>query len=217
MALVIFDLDDTLISRSKAIRAWAELLTGKEQLHPYAADIIVTLDQNGNIDRRSFLDAVHRLPGMRMSRNDLQEWYALTYVSCYEREHESINALELLRSKDWKIGIATNGSPARTHLKLERAGLASLIDALCIGEEIGFRKPSITIFEEVARRCNVELSGWMIGDAPLEDIWAGAAAGLHTAWLRNGQSWPALDWTPDIQANSITEAVDQILLTSSEH
>lgn len=216
MALAIFDLDDTLVSRSKAIRAWAELLTEKEPLCSDAADIIVTLDQNGKIDRRSFLDAVHRVPGMRMGRNDLQEWYTLTYISCYELEHESINALELFHSKGWKIGIATNGSSARTHLKLERAGLASLIDALCIGEEIGVRKPSVAIFEEVARRCNVELSGWMIGDAPLEDIRAGAAAGLSTAWLRNGKSWPELDCMPDIQANSLTDAANQIL-SSSEH
>ncbi len=209
--LAVFDLDDTLVDRSSAIRRWAQLLVGREGMSADAIGAIVGIDRDGAAPRDEFLAVVHSLPGMRMTVTELCNWYAGSYLSCYGVEDESIRALTTLRAARWKIGVVTNGSQERTTEKLTHAGLAPLIDALCVAAEVGVPKPDRRIFDEVARRCGVELSGWMIGDAPVEDIGGGAQAGLRTAWLRRGRRWDGEVPPPDIEADSVLEAVATIL------
>ena len=209
--IAVFDFDDTLVSRTAAVRRWAELLVQQEDLGADAVAAIVAADCGGAVPREAFLTAVRALAGMRMTATELHEWYAASYPQCYGVEDDSIRALTLLRDAGWKIGVVTNGSSTRTATKVIRAGLTPLIDALCIAEEVGVAKPDQRIFEEVARRCGVALDGWMIGDAPLEDVVGGARAGLRTAWLRRGRQWDARTPPPDIEAESALAAVRAIL------
>ncbi|MFH8378916.1 HAD family hydrolase [Streptomyces cyaneofuscatus] len=204
--LALFDFDDTLVSRSAAIWRWAQLLARREGLPEGAVRAIVDADQEGATPRDEFLAVVRSLPGIRMTDSQIRDWYAASYSSCYGTEEKSIRALTLLRDAGWKIGVATNGSNARTSQKLVRSGLAPLIDAMCVAEDVGVYKPDRRIFEEVALRCGVELAGWMIGDAPVEDIVGGAQAGLQTAWLRRGRSWNGMVNRPDIEVDCVLEA-----------
>jgi putative hydrolase of the HAD superfamily len=209
--LAAFDLDNTLVDRSSALQRWAELLIRREGMPAEAARAIVDADRAGTMPRDEFLKIVQSLPGMRMTIAELRDWYAISYTSCYRIESESIQALTMLRNARWKIGVVTNGSVARTVEKLAHSGLAPLIDALCVAEEIGICKPDRRIFEEMARRCGVELTGWMIGDAPVEDVGGGAQAGLRTVWLRRGRRWDGKATPPDIEAESVLEATVAIL------
>ncbi|MFD7409761.1 HAD family hydrolase [Streptomyces sp. NPDC059866] len=205
--LALFDFDDTLVSRSAAIRRWARLLVRREDMAEDAVQAIIDADHQGTTPRDEFLALVRSLPGIRMTEAEIHDWYAASYPLCYGTEEESIQALTLLRDAGWKIGVVTNGSTIRTSQKLARSGLAALIDALCVAEDVGVCKPDRRIFEEVARRCGADLAGWMIGDAPVEDIVGGAQAGLRTAWLRRGRSWNGMRPRPDIEADSVLEAV----------
>lgn len=209
--LALFDFDDTLVSRSAAIRRWARLLARREGMPEGAVESIVDADQKGTRPRDEFLAVVRTLPGVHMTDGEMREWYAASYPSCYGTEEESIQALTLLRDAGWKIGVVTNGSNTRTSQKLARSGLTPLIDALCVAEDVGVGKPDRRIFEEVARRCGVELAGWMVGDAPVEDIFGGAQAGLRTAWLRRGRSWNGTMTYPDIEVDSALEAAITIV------
>lgn len=87
-----------------------------------------------------------------------------------------------------------------------------MVDAVCVSEEVGARKPDPRIFDEAARRCDTELAGWMIGDSPTVDVAGGRAAGLRTAWLHRGREWdPAVGATPDLVVDSVTTAVQALL------
>ncbi|MFB7337774.1 HAD family hydrolase [Streptomyces adustus] len=211
--LALFDFDDTLVSRSVAIRRWARLLARREGMPEDTVQAIVEADQKGARPREEFLTMVRSLPGIRMTEAEIRDWYAASYSTCYGTEEESIQALTLLRDAGWKIGVVTNGSNARTSQKLFRSGLTPLIDALCVAEDVGVCKPDRRIFEEAARRCGVELAGWMIGDAPVEDILGGVQAGLRTAWLRRGRSWNGMTPRPDIEVDSVLEAAVTIVNT----
>ncbi|WP_405863496.1 HAD family hydrolase [Streptomyces sp. NBC_00005] len=211
--LALFDFDDTLVSRSAAIRRWARLLARREGMPEGAVEAIIDADQNGATPRDEFLATVGSLPAIRMTDGEIREWYAASYPSCYGTEEESMQALTLLRDAGWTIGVVTNGSRVRTRHKLARSGLAPLIDALCVAEDVGVGKPDRRIFDEVARRCGAELAGWMIGDAPVEDVFGGAQAGLRTAWLRRGRSWNGMMARPDIEVDSVLEAAVTIVDT----
>ncbi|WP_048579816.1 HAD family hydrolase [Streptomyces viridochromogenes] len=214
--LALFDFDDTLVSRSAAIWRWAHLLVRTEGMPQHAVEAIVDADRKGATPRDEFLDSVLSLPGIRMTMDEFRNWYAVSYPSCYGPEEDSIRALTLFRDAGWKIGVVTNGSAARTEQKLARSGLAPLIDALCVAEDLGVCKPDRRIFEEAARRCGAELTGWMIGDAPVEDVAGGAQAGLRTAWLRGGRTWNGRMPRPDIEVDSVLEAA-VVIVTSSRH
>ncbi|MEU8165879.1 HAD family hydrolase [Micromonospora sp. NPDC049004] len=209
--LALFDLDNTLVDRSAAMRRWAQLLARHEGLPESAVEAIVDADGEGEMPRREFLAVVQALPGMRMSLKELQDWYMANYASCYLPDANSIHALTLLRDARWRIGVVTNGSKVRTAEKLARVGLEPLIDALCVAEEFGIRKPDRRIFVEIARRCGVALDGWMIGDAPVEDICGAVRAGLRTAWVRRGRRWNEHSCRPDLEVDSVLEAAIAIV------
>ncbi|MCX4750867.1 HAD family hydrolase [Kitasatospora sp. NBC_01287] len=52
---------------------------------------------------------------------------------------------------------------------------------------------------------------WMVGDSVAADIGGGQAAGLRTAWIRRGRTWPATARPPDLVADRVTEVIDALL------
>ena len=95
--------------------------------------------------------------------------------------------------------------------KMRRTGLDQVVDAVCVSEDLGVRKPDARIFQEAARRCGVPLAGWMVGDSPQADVLGGAGVGLSTIWLSRGRSWPAEVAPPSRVVSSIQQAVEAIL------
>ena len=87
-----------------------------------------------------------------------------------------------------------------------------MVDAWCVSEEAGVRKPEPAIFELAAERCGANLiGGWMVGDSPEADVAGGQAAGLQTAWIRRGRVWPEDDPMPDLLVDTVAEAVMLVL------
>jgi putative hydrolase of the HAD superfamily len=74
-----------------------------------------------------------------------------------------------------------------------------------ISEETGVRKPSAEIFRLAVEQLGVgEHEVLFVGDHPQMDIVGAANAGLQTAWLRRGRTWPTQQATvyPDIVIDS---------------
>ena len=97
-----------------------------------------------------------------------------------------------MRAAGWTVGVITNGAADIQRAKLESAGLAALVDGVCVSEEVGVRKPSLAIFQAAAVRCGATLAegGWMVGDNAETDIEGGRSAGLRTLWIAAGRRWP---------------------------
>lgn len=78
-------------------------------------------------------------------------------------------------------------------------------------------KPDQRIFDEAIRRCAGDspknrAGCWMVGDAPIPDIFGGRAAGLRTIWLDRGRSRNTDDGAhPDRTVESLVDAVQEIL------
>ncbi|MFB9526709.1 HAD family hydrolase [Nonomuraea roseola] len=96
-----------------------------------------------------------------------------------------LEGLGRLLASGWKVGIVTNGTADNQLGKIQRSGLADVVDAYALSGHEGVRKPERALFEIAARRCGASLAegGWMVGDRFGADIEGGGAAGLRTIWI----------------------------------
>lgn len=215
LRLVLFDLDNTLIDRAGAFRAWACAFAEQHGLPAGEAEWMERADADGLASRTSLFEQARSRFGLGESVDDL--------IAAYRREYpgfvqppagETLTALRTLRGLDWRIGIVSNGAPTQ-EAKIVAAGLADIVDGWAISEVVGVRKPDPGIFEAAAAACGCTLEGgWLVGDSATADIAGALACGLRSVWISRGRNWEASDYRPDATSASVAEAVTQILASS---
>ena len=206
MALVCFDLDNTLIDRDGAFLAWARWFVARAGLGSDAVDWLVAHDNGGFRPRPELFAGFAERFGVEIS------------VEGYDREHPLftwvepavLDGLARLRAAGWRIAVVTNGTVVQQTGKLQHTGIAQAVDYCCISAAVGVRKPQREIFERAAAGAGAELDGgWMVGDHPAYDIAGGIAAGLRT--IRVGNHHAADPPAADHHVDCVVEAFAVIL------
>ena len=213
--LLVCDLDDTLIDREAAFASWLRAFAGQHGLSNEVVETLTREDQRGFRRRADFFDVVNQHLSSRSDVHLLIHDFHSTIASHFPPlSTETRDALSSLRAEGWKVAVVTNGSPYQL-CKMEVTGVVDLVDAWCISELDGVRKPEPAIFRLAADKCGVDLVGaWMIGDSPEADIGGAVAAGISSAWLHLGRPWPLTSFRPDLIAGSLVEAIGEIRLTA---
>jgi HAD superfamily hydrolase (TIGR01549 family) len=211
--LAFFDLDNTLLDRDVAFRRWLDEFVADHRLDRAAHAWLIRADSLHAVPMDTFFSRVREMLGLASSADDLWHQYRRRMPELAECRPEDLAALARLRAAGWKTAIITNGMTDNQQGKIDRTGLATLVDAWCISDEVGIRKPDRGIFEIAARRCGTRLDqgGWMVGDSIDLDITGGRAAGLRTIWIRRSGSWPHDEITPDYQVDTVADAVRPLL------
>ncbi len=217
MPLALFDLDNTLIDRTAAFEKWTGIFISRYGLGPEATAWLHSLDGDGVTPRPVLLRGAIEEFDLDVSVDELVAWYATSYIECFEREGASIDALAALKTAGWTVGVVTNGPTEQQLAKLRQSELRSVVDAVVVSEEAGVSKPDAGIFREAARRCDRELSGWMIGDSPSADIAGALRCGLSTIWMSRGREWTPTTFRPDVVVTSIGDAVAFLLSPDADH
>ena len=217
--LALFDLDNTLVNRNAAFRAWAQEFVTTH--HPDAAALTWLLETDARTTgtKGPFFHAVRDAFHLEQAADELWQQYRRRMPELVTCQPQDLEALRRLRAANWRIGIVTNGMTDNQHGKIHRAGLNTLVDAWCISDEVGIRKPDPAIFGIIAQRCGASIShgGWMIGDDPILDIAGGRSVGLRTIWLQNtSMSWPENQPEPDTTVSTVAAAVELILQATNE-
>ena len=207
--LVLFDLDNTLLDRAKAFREWAVWFSEEGGMGEGAPEWLVEHDRDGKISREVFFGELRERFEVAISVAELIDAYDREYVARIRPDPDVLAALGALRHDGWRIGVVTNGG-ATQRSKLARASLDDLIDGCCVSREFGVAKPDPRIFEETARRCGAPLSGWMVGDHPVDDVAGGQAVKLRTIWMARGRRWDDSAPRPDRVVETVGEAVECI-------
>ena len=204
-----FDLDNTLVDQSGALREWAEHFVADRDLDPAAVDflavkssIAATWTEYAAEFKRHFrlADSVEQLV------RDVTE----TYPQFFVLDDAVAEGLRLLRSEGWRLGIITNGATVMQSAKIDRVGLRDLVDGVFISEAEGSRKPELRIFERAAAHLGVQLgqrNGWMVGDTLDADVAGGVGAGLRTIWLQGEYELTTADPQPHHVCASIADAL----------
>ncbi|WP_107054427.1 HAD family hydrolase [Streptomyces sp. NRRL S-350] len=217
MPLLLFDLDNTLLPRDAAFRAWAQDFLSEHDLPPGDVDWFVTLDGGGYVPRSTVLSAVRRRYGLDVSTEFLLAHYRRginSHIHCPPRH---VEALRVARAAGWTLGIVSNGGTRPQLEKIRRTGLGPLVDGWVISEEADCVKPDPLIFEMAAQRCGIAPTGdwtahtWMVGDHAPADIAGAELTGLRSVWLHHGRPWAESGYRPTLKAAGLPEAVGQVL------
>lgn len=214
--LAIFDLDDTLIDRTGAVRRWAAEFVAERGLDPAEVRWLAAADGGGFTPRPGFMSAIRDRYGIDEPLETMLDRFREQIVAHMEPDPAVPAMLDRLRTAGWRVAIATNGEVRQQRAKIDLAGLAGAVDAVAISQEVGVAKPDPRMFEAAASRCGARLAegGWMVGDCPTRDIAGGRGAGLRTIWMRHGRAWDQAAASPDATVDHIGEAVSLLARTT---
>ncbi|GAA2126218.1 hypothetical protein GCM10009759_78490 [Kitasatospora saccharophila] len=184
--LAFFDLDDTLVDRTQGFRACVRSFCSDLG---FAEDVEEwLLDAMYERAYRSDFDRLRSEFALSAPTDELWQRYSSGMAAAVTCPSAVLSGLEELRAAGWRLAVVTNGAGDIQRAKLARTGIDRRVDAVCVSEEVGIRKPEIGIFTEAARLLGVDglSGGWMVGDSPEKDVAGGRAAGLRTIWVSGG-------------------------------
>jgi len=201
---VFFDLDETLLDHTSAVRVGAAALA-KELGHPNPAEAIESwfaLERHffdrylaGELSfleqRRARVRGLAAEVGRELDDAEADAVFA-TYFSHYQASWVAFPDVEAcfaeLRTRaDVRLGVVTNGDARGQRAKLARLGLLDAMDVVVTAEEVGCAKPDPRIYRAACERAGVPVEdAVMVGDRLDVDADGARAAGLLGVWLDRG-------------------------------
>ncbi|MBD0324524.1 MAG: HAD family hydrolase [Aldersonia sp.] len=215
-------LTNTLVQRDRAFAACADDFVAEHGRDPQWATWLIFSDAHHEGPMNGFFASIRDELALRTSADQLWRQYRSRMPKLISCRAEDLAALARVRSHGWRIGIVTNGMTDNQLGKIRNTGLATYVDAWCISDDVGIRKPDPRIFRLAASRCGLRADGggWLVGDSLPVDVVGGTDAGLRTIWLTEpalariavarGRTFVDLA-APDATVTSITEAVNVVL------
>ncbi|WP_236575330.1 MULTISPECIES: HAD family hydrolase [Paenibacillus] len=214
---VIFDLDNTLINRKLAFRAYSEhfidrFVTARDarQKEEFIEFMRVS-DRDGYRDKREMVQEC--LAALPMKNPDmtveelLNHWFAEFYGYTVLMDG-TLDVLDRLKQKHIKLGLITNGSPHAQNSKIDKAQIRDYFDTVIVSGEAGFHKPDKRIFELALSRLEAKPeNSWYVGDHPRNDIFGAASAGLNAVWLQGFMEWHSDLDEPKHRIGSLDEII----------
>jgi FMN phosphatase YigB (HAD superfamily) len=91
--LALFDLDNTLADRATAFAKWTEIFVTRFALEPEARPWLLSLDGDGITPRLVLLRGAIDEFDLDTTVEELIDWYAQSYIECFQRESASIDAV----------------------------------------------------------------------------------------------------------------------------
>jgi len=209
---IIYDLDDTLISRDEAFYSG---FTTK-----FYENFV---DQN-NIDFETFFQIMKDAdkltkwsPEKENLFNELRKKIELNkendfYVNFFwdsivksvKPDIEANKHLEKLNGIKFPWGVLTNGYKYQ-HEKMKRSGVGNLAPFYIVSGDFGCHKPCKEVFIEASKKINLPCEEILfVGDTAETDIIGAQSVGMKTAWIRMGRSYP-LENKPDFEIDHVKE------------
>ncbi|WP_181442261.1 HAD family hydrolase [Streptomyces tateyamensis] len=189
MPLLLLDLDNTLLPRDSAFRAWAKDFLADHGLPAAELGWLTTIDGGGYIPRETVLSAAKRRYGLNLPLEALAAHYRRGINSHIHCPTSHLAALRTARAAGWTLAVVSNGATVPQREKMRRTGVDALVDAWVVSEEAGCAKPDPLIFEIAAQRCGLapdsawRTETWMVGDHGPADIAGARLVGIRSVWL----------------------------------
>ncbi|RAN90285.1 2-haloalkanoic acid dehalogenase [Bacillus sp. SRB_28] len=190
---MLFDLDDTLLDRDKAVDNLFLLVL--EKCYEDVSDTVKNnmLQKFKEYDKREYgisdktivLESLFDefAPKYRLPRNYIQDFWNENLPKCFSIDQNTILFLNHIK-RHFKVGIITNGSTQRQKAKIMNTGLNEYFDTIIISEEVGFSKPDKCIFELALNKLNVQSEDVLfVGDDLEKDIAGCQNANIKGIWF----------------------------------
>ncbi len=196
---VLFDLDETLLVRHAAIRAFiADQYTSHAAALPGIGRKLfetrfLALEDEGRTPKTAVYPALAAELGIAPPiAADLLADYQARYPTYAVLSPGTKETLTALRARGLKTGIITNGSAIVQNGKIDATGLRPLLDIVLVSETEDLRKPDPRIFKLALERLGLApQEAVFVGDNPAADIDGARNAGLLAIWYHSTTEWPA--------------------------
>jgi putative hydrolase of the HAD superfamily len=207
---VLFDLDDTLMDRTRTVIGFMQDQYRRYQLDHLPYDLylerFLALDERGYGDKpRMFQTLVQEFNIPHPAEELLNDFRKEAWSRCHNFP-DAVQVLTELKARGYKLGVITNGSTEQ-RTKLANTGLNALLDVSLVSEEEQMPKPNPGIFLRAAQRLGVDAAVCIfVGDNPSTDILGARRSGMKSVWLKGNFAWPHhLTFAPDYTITSLSE------------
>lgn len=181
---VLFDMDNTLIDREKAMRiAYRDQVklfypddeAKQEEMYGYLLEI----DDHGQMPPlRRYQYARDRMGFSQELVYEGADWWNANqpyYTIVYPQAKKTLRALQ----KKYRLGMVTDGQIWTQRKKLETAGLEEFFEEVLVSSEVGKDKPHPRIFEVILEKMNLRPEEcYYVGDISWKDIAGAYRAGI---------------------------------------
>jgi putative hydrolase of the HAD superfamily len=216
--LLLLDLDNTLLDRESAFRAFAGEFIADLGAPSSDVDWLIAADNDGVASRYELADALRLRYRLSATVVEIVEALRAGILAHTRLDPLIACALQIAANAGWVPVIVTNGDTRQQEAKIRSTGLDQYVAEWVVSEEAGVRKPDGRIFELAADRARMGLRGaWMIGDNPEADIAGAAGMGLPSVWLHRGRRWTEARFTPTASASNLVAAVAAVLDHAAAH
>ena len=142
----------------------------------------------------------------RSMKNELLNLYKV--LSTYEEVNET---LKILKQKQYKLAILSNGTPDLLNNLVVSNKLDNLFDDIFSIEEVGIYKPDPKVYEIPVVKYNISKSEITFLSANTWDVSAGGNYGYNAIWVnRDNNTFDNLDFIPKKQIKSLKGILDII-------
>ncbi|WML44540.1 HAD family hydrolase [Neobacillus sp. PS3-40] len=190
---MLFDLDDTLLNRDKAVDKMFLIILEKcyeDVKHSLKNEMLRKFKEYdkrgyGYSDKTKVLESFFDEfpPKYRLPHNYIQDFWNNNFPHCFSINQNTINIVNTIKVQA-KIAIITNGSTQRQKAKIINTKLNSCFDIIIISEEVGFSKPDKRIFELALNKLNVQPEAALfVGDDIEKDIGGCQNANIKGIWF----------------------------------
>jgi 2-haloacid dehalogenase len=139
-------------------------------------------------------------------RNELLDLYKI--LSPFSEVPE---VLKLLKEKNLKLAILSNGTPALLNELVKSNNLDNLFDDLFSIEEIGIYKPDSKVYDMPVKKYTIEKNEIAFLSANTWDVSGGGNYGYNSIWVnRNNNIFDNLDYKPKLQIKNLIDLLPNI-------
>ncbi len=187
---VLFDLDDTLISRRETFAGFSESFVRRffpaedaaGQARAVAA--LRRLDREGDATRPDlFFHLFGELNVDLPPIGEMIDFWNTEFPKYLVLFDDMFRLLGELRRAGFRLGLVTNGAAPLQNGKIERGRLRPAFDTVVVSGEQPFDKPQREIFELALHRLAVAPDAAVyVGDNLINDIYGAQKAGMRAVW-----------------------------------
>ena len=209
---IIYDLDDTLISRDEAFysgftRKFYENFVDQNNLDfETFFQIMKDADKltKWSPEKENLFNELRKKIELNEENDFYVNFFWDSIVKSVKPDLEANKHLEKLNRIKFPWGVLTNGYKYQ-HEKMKRSGVGNLAPFYIVSGDFGCHKPCKEVFIEASKKIDLPCEEILfVGDTAETDIIGAQSVGMKTAWIRMGRSYP-LENKPDFEIDHVKE------------
>ena len=137
-------------------------------------------------------------------KNELLDLYKL--LSPFPEVRDT---LKILKDRDYKLSILSNGTPSLLNELVSVNELENLFDDIFSIEEVGIFKPSSKVYDIPIKKYNIQKNQVAFLSANTWDVSGGGNYGYNSIWVnRNNNIFDNLDYKPVHEIRELKDLLD---------